>query len=58
MHETESFDSLEADDYQVYIGNREWMSQNGLPVNKDIDQLLMMHEELGQTAVLVAVNGS
>ena len=53
-----SFEGKDIDDYAVLIGNREWMNQNGMPVPKQIDQLMMRQEERGQTAVLVAIDGT
>nr|XP_020640036.1 copper-transporting ATPase 1 isoform X1 [Pogona vitticeps] len=43
--------------YSVLIGNREWMSRNGLLVKNDIDNTMIEHERRGRTAVLVAVDG-
>eukprot|EP00794_Sanderia_malayensis_P006913 gene6913-7690_t len=43
--------------YQVLIGNRDWMMQNGLTVDPDIDGVMIEHEEQGHTAVLTAING-
>ncbi|XP_071946438.1 copper-transporting ATPase 2-like isoform X2 [Antedon mediterranea] len=43
--------------YDVLIGNREWMKQNRLTVTDDINSVMSDHENKGQTAVLVAVNG-
>ena len=45
------------DNYNVLMGNREWMEQNSISITPVIDQLMIMQEELGQTAILVAVNG-
>ena len=45
------------DKYNVLMGNREWMEQNSISITTIIDQLMIMQEELGQTAILVAVNG-
>lgn len=45
------------DKYNVLMGNREWMEQNSISITPVIDQLMIMQEELGQTAILVAVNG-
>ncbi|XP_054648592.1 copper-transporting ATPase 1 [Dunckerocampus dactyliophorus] len=42
--------------YVVLIGNREWMSRNGLQVRPDIDEAMTEHERRGRTAVLVAVD--
>ncbi|XP_069981182.1 copper-transporting ATPase 1 isoform X2 [Penaeus vannamei] len=43
--------------YQVLIGNREWMKQNGIDVPKNADDQMTEQEQLGRTAVLAAVNG-
>ncbi|XP_061454900.1 copper-transporting ATPase 1 isoform X2 [Rhineura floridana] len=43
--------------YSVLIGNREWMSRNGLLVKNDVDNAMMDHERRGRTAVLVAADG-
>lgn len=43
--------------YEVLIGNREWMIKNELIVEDRMDKSMTVHEELGQTAVLVAING-
>lgn len=50
-------DYLKSNTYDIVIGNREWMAQNDLLVNKTVDVLLAGHEEQGQTAVLVGING-
>nr|XP_057919123.1 copper-transporting ATPase 1 [Doryrhamphus excisus]XP_057919124.1 copper-transporting ATPase 1 [Doryrhamphus excisus] len=42
--------------YVVLIGNREWMSRNGLQVRPDIDDAMTEHERRGRTAVLVAID--
>ena len=49
-------DYLKCDTFNVFIGNRDWMAQNGLAINNTIDLLLVGQEEQGQTAVLVGVN--
>ncbi len=43
--------------YQVLIGNRDWMMQNGMQIDPDVDQVMIEHEEKGHTAVLTAING-
>ncbi|XP_009995454.1 PREDICTED: copper-transporting ATPase 1 [Chaetura pelagica] len=43
--------------YSVLIGNREWMSRNGLIVKNEVDKAMMEHEQRGRTAVLAAVDG-
>ena len=42
---------------QVIIGNREWMRNNGVAVPDVVDQQMSQQENLGHTAVLVAING-
>uniref|UniRef100_A0A7N5KPF4 Copper-transporting ATPase 1 n=1 Tax=Ailuropoda melanoleuca TaxID=9646 RepID=A0A7N5KPF4_AILME len=48
--------ALNAQQYKVLIGNREWMIRNGLVVNNDVDDFMTEHERKGRTAVLVAVD--
>lgn len=43
--------------YSVLIGNREWMTRNGLMVRPEVDKAMMEHERRGRTAVLAAVDG-
>ncbi|XP_038054845.1 copper-transporting ATPase 2-like isoform X2 [Patiria miniata] len=43
--------------YEVLIGNREWMKKNNLEVTDEADHTMAQYEALGQTAVLVAING-
>ena len=43
---------------QVLIGNREWMKTNNVRVSAEMEQSLQRHEELGQTVVLAAVDGT
>lgn len=50
-------DTLNAQQYRVLIGNREWMIRNGLVINNDVDDSMTEHERKGRTAVLVAVDG-
>ncbi|KAL2768522.1 copper-transporting ATPase 1 isoform 2 [Daubentonia madagascariensis] len=45
-----------AQQYKVFIGNREWMIRNGLIINNDVDDSMIEHERKGRTAVLVAVD--
>uniref|UniRef100_A0A2K5JES4 Copper-transporting ATPase 1 n=1 Tax=Colobus angolensis palliatus TaxID=336983 RepID=A0A2K5JES4_COLAP len=48
--------ALNAQQYKVLIGNREWMIRNGLVINNDVDDFMTEHEKKGRTAVLVAVD--
>jgi len=43
--------------YEVVIGNREWMVRNGIDLHTDTERKMVEEEELGHTAVLVAING-
>ncbi|CAH1118710.1 unnamed protein product [Phaedon cochleariae] len=45
-------------DYDVVVGNREWMSRNGFIVASEIDRNMAAEEEQGRSAVLCAINGS
>jgi len=42
---------------QVLLGNREWMSLNGVTMPGEIEQQIRNFEEHGQTVVLAAVDG-
>ncbi|XP_077995820.1 copper-transporting ATPase 1-like isoform X2 [Glandiceps talaboti] len=63
--ETEDPDAITEDDsnngkskeYVVLIGNRAWMEKNDLEVSDEMNDTMSIHEEKGQTAVLIAVNG-
>ncbi|XP_038674551.1 copper-transporting ATPase 2-like [Scyliorhinus canicula] len=44
--------------YSVLVGNREWMARNALHVGHDVDEAMTNHEKKGQTAVLVAIDGT
>lgn len=57
MKDIESNPTFDDDDFAVLIGNREWMMQNTIPLPKQVDQLMTIQEEQGQTAVLVAIDG-
>lgn len=50
-------DFLKDDTYNVVIGTRDWMAQNGLDVTNPVDLAMMGFEEKGHTAVLVGING-
>ncbi len=43
---------------QVLLGNRGWMSENGVQVNLEMETLMQQFEEQGQTVVLAAVDGT
>lgn len=43
--------------YNVIVGNREWMNRNGLAIREDIDRRMLGEEEQGRSAVLCAING-
>ncbi|XP_074651916.1 copper-transporting ATPase 1-like [Tubulanus polymorphus] len=47
-----------SDEYDVLIGNREWMIRNGISVTEDMDRIMSDQEELGETAVLCAVHSN
>lgn len=44
-------------DFEVIIGNREWMTRNGFVVSASVDANMAAEEELGRSAVLCAING-
>ncbi|XP_045703353.1 copper-transporting ATPase 1 [Phyllostomus hastatus] len=48
--------AVNAQQYKVLIGNREWMIRNGLVINNDVDDCMIEHERKGRTAVLVAID--
>ncbi|XP_065773048.1 copper-transporting ATPase 1 isoform X2 [Muntiacus reevesi] len=48
--------ALNAQQYKVLIGNREWMIRNGLAINNNVNDSMAEHERRGRTAVLVAVD--
>lgn len=49
-------DGDESAEHIVLIGNREWMSRNGVNVPRPVQKALSQHEELGYTAVLAAID--
>ena len=51
-----TIDGVNANTNQVLIGNRTWMANNKVHVTKDVHRLMKEHEQLGKTAVLVAID--
>jgi len=45
-------------EYDVVVGNREWMKRSGLHVDADVDRTMTKLEVTGQTVVLCAINGN
>ncbi|XP_012504534.1 PREDICTED: copper-transporting ATPase 2 isoform X3 [Propithecus coquereli] len=43
--------------FSVLIGNREWLTRNGLTISSDVSDAMTDHEMKGQTAILVAIDG-
>lgn len=44
-------------DFEIIIGNREWMKRNGFIIPTSVDRSMSAEEELGRSAVLCAING-
>lgn len=49
---------MDTQTFSVLIGNREWMRRNGLAISSDISDAMTAHEMKGQTAILVAIDGT
>ncbi|CAK9796969.1 Copper-transporting ATPase 2 [Anthophora plagiata] len=44
------------DEYEICIGNREWMRRNAVIIPQEVELKMGTEEDLGHTAVLAAVN--
>lgn len=44
-------------EYNVIVGNREWMNRNCIAIREDIDRKMIVEEEQGRSAVLCAIDG-
>ncbi|KAI4498530.1 hypothetical protein M0802_006465 [Mischocyttarus mexicanus] len=42
--------------YEICIGNREWMRRNAINIPQEVEAQMIAEEDLGHTAVLVAMN--
>ncbi|XP_015171318.1 PREDICTED: copper-transporting ATPase 1 isoform X1 [Polistes dominula] len=42
--------------YEICIGNREWMRRNAINIPQEVEAQMVTEEDLGHTAVLVAMN--
>ncbi|XP_059502735.1 copper-transporting ATPase 2-like isoform X2 [Stegostoma tigrinum] len=56
--QTTSEGAVASQAYSVLIGNREWITRNGLHVGSEVNEAMTSHEMKGQTAVLVAIDGT
>ncbi|KAF7271816.1 hypothetical protein GWI33_015361 [Rhynchophorus ferrugineus] len=45
-------------EYNVIVGNREWMRRNGMSLIPEVDRTMIAEEEEGRSAVLCAINGT
>ncbi|XP_056011755.1 copper-transporting ATPase 1-like isoform X3 [Ostrea edulis] len=56
IEESSSLGAVASRPYKVLIGNREWMTRNGLIVTDKMDETMTEHEHQGQTAILCAID--
>ena len=42
---------------QVLIGNRLWITSNGIAINQKLEQKITEYEQMGQTVVLTSIAG-
>lgn len=45
-------------EYEVIVGNREWMNRNGVIVGGAVDTMMKLQEEQGRSAVLCVIDGN
>lgn len=50
-----NFDSC--DKFDVLIGNRVWMEENKIQVLPQVDHIMRLQENMGETAILCSING-
>jgi len=43
--------------YQVVIGNRRWLESNNFNLDNVANQIITSNERIGQTVILVGING-
>ncbi|XP_054155232.1 copper-transporting ATPase 1-like [Oppia nitens] len=57
LYEQRSPIQLKADSFQVVIGNRKWIANNGMSVTDEVDTEMRLLEDNGQTVFLCAIDG-
>lgn len=45
------------DKFDVLIGNRVWMEENKIQVLPQVDHIMRLQENMGETAILCSING-
>ena len=40
------------------IGNRVWMTSNGVAIEQELEEMISSYEHNGQTVVLASINGN